>query len=89
METGETCCSVRMRPRHRNRAALPPRQPAPQGRAVVVSKQPRVSFSLQPNTLLANMESPRRVEHGKQVRRQTTQPNATYEVFFRIVCARF
>lgn len=66
-----------------------PASQAPQGRAVVVSQQPRVPFSPTPDILLADMESPSRVEHGEQVRRQTVALNATYWVLFWIVCARF
>lgn len=66
-----------------------PASQAPQGRAVVVSQQPRVPFPPTPGILLADMESPSRVEHGEQVRRQTVALNATYWVLFLIVCARF
>lgn len=66
-----------------------PASQAPQGRAVVVSQQPRVLFSLPLDILLADMESLSRVEHGEQVRRQTVALNVTYWVSFWIVCARF
>lgn len=80
---------LHMRTLHRLESPSLPASQAPQGRAVVVLQQPRVRFSPSQDVLLADMESLSRVEHGKQVRRQTVAPNAIYWVLFWIVCARF
>lgn len=78
-DTGYTRCPLHMRTLSKElEPPFLPASQAPQGRAVVVSQQPRVPFSPTPDILLADMESPSRVEHGEQVRRQTVAPNATY-----------
>lgn len=53
------------------RAALPPRQLAPQGRADVDSQQPRVHLLAYLDILRGKMESPHRTENGKPTRTET------------------